>query len=145
MRLRQLTLPVTLWLAAASAVAAAPLDEPIKPVPATLRQDPARAEIGRLLFHDSRLSANGRVACASCHDLGKGGVDGRNFALAFSGKVTAVNAPTVLNAALNFKQFWNGRADSLEAQIDQVIQNPVEMGSKWQRSEERRVGKECRL
>lgn len=132
MRLRQLTLPVSLWLAAASAVAAAPLDEPIKPVPATLRQDPARAEIGRLLFHDSRLSANGRVACASCHDLGKGGVDGRNFALGFSGKVTAVNAPTVLNAALNFKQFWNGRADSLEAQIDLVIQNPVEMGSKWQ-------------
>jgi cytochrome c peroxidase len=49
----------------------------------------------------------------------------------FSGQRTGVNAPSVLNAALNFKQFWNGRANSLEAQVDAVIQNPVEMGSKW--------------
>jgi cytochrome c peroxidase len=45
--------------------------------------------------------------------------------------MTGVNAPTVLNAALNFKQFWNGRANSLEAQIDHVIQSPIEMGSTW--------------
>ena len=110
---------------------AVPLDEPIKPLPATLRQDPARAELGRRLFNDVRLSANSRVSCASCHDLGKGGIDGRARSVGFTGKLTAVNAPTVFNAALNFKQFWNGRADSLEAQIDLVIQNPVEMGSKW--------------
>jgi cytochrome c peroxidase len=42
-----------------------------------------------------------------------------------------VNAPTVLNAALNFTQFWNGRAESLEAQINDVVQNAVEMGSTW--------------
>lgn len=110
---------------------AAPLDEPIKPLPASLKQDPARAEIGRRLFHDTRLSANGGVSCASCHDLAKGGVDGRDFSVGFSGKRAAVNTPTVFNAALNFRQFWNGRADSLEAQIDQVIRNPVEMGSTW--------------
>lgn len=111
---------------------ATPLDEPIQPIPATLRQDPARAEIGRQLFYDARLSANGHVSCASCHDLSKGGADSRDHAIGFSGKQTAVNTPTVLNAALNFKQFWNGRADSLEDQIDAVIQNPIEMGSKWE-------------
>lgn len=109
----------------------APFDEPIKPIPATLNQDPARADIGRRLFNDPRLSANNRVSCASCHDVGKGGVDGRDRSVGFSGLVTGVNAPTVLNAALNFKQFWNGRAGTLEEQIDSVIQNPVEMGSKW--------------
>ena len=110
---------------------AAPLDEPIQPVPLTLKQDPARAEIGRLLFQDARLSANGRVSCASCHDARKGGSDGRARSSGFNGGLTDVNAPTVLNAALNFRQFWNGRADTLEAQIDLVVQNPVEMGSAW--------------
>lgn len=110
---------------------AAPLAEPIQPIPLTLKQDPARVEIGRLLFRDVRLSGNGRVSCASCHDLGKGGSDGRARSIGVHGEPTAVSAPTVLNAALNFKQFWNGRADSLEAQVDHVIQNPIEMGSTW--------------
>lgn len=113
-------------------VFATPLDEPIKPLPLTLNQDPARADLGRRLFQDARLSANGAVSCASCHDLAKGGVDGRDYSVGFSGQRTGVNAPTVLNAALNFRQFWNGRADSLEGQVDLVIQNPVEMGSKWE-------------
>ena len=111
---------------------AAVLDEPIKPVPATLSADPARAEIGRSLFADARLSANGTVSCASCHVLSKGGGGGMARSVGLNGAFTAVNTPTVFNAALNFRQFWNGRADSLEAQIDEVVQNRVEMGSKWQ-------------
>lgn len=110
---------------------AAPLDEPIKPIFAASTQDPIRAELGRQLFHDVRLSANNSVSCMSCHDLENGGADSRDHSVGFSGKLTDVNAPTVLNAALNFKQFWNGRADSLESQIHAVIQNPVEMGSQW--------------
>jgi cytochrome c peroxidase len=120
-------------LAAASYPAGAlPQNEPIKPLPASLNADPARARIGRDLFIDPRLSANGTVSCASCHDLAKGGVDGRTRSPGFKGALTAVNTPTVFNAALNFRQFWNGRADSLEAQIDAVVQNPVEMGSRWE-------------
>jgi cytochrome c peroxidase len=110
---------------------AAPLVEPIRPLPVSTQQDPARADLGRQLFVDVRLSANGRVSCSSCHDLAKGGADGRVHSIGFSGKPTGVNAPTVLNAAFNFKQFWNGRVDSLEAQIDAVVQNPIEMGSTW--------------
>jgi cytochrome c peroxidase len=106
-------------------------DEPIQPVPLKHGQDAARADLGHRLFEDMRLSANNRVSCASCHDLSKGGADGRERSIGFNGQVTGVNAPTVLNAALNFKQFWNGRADSLEAQIDAVVQNPIEMGSNW--------------
>jgi cytochrome c peroxidase len=111
--------------------AAVSLIEPIKPLPVSVQQDPARAQIGRQLFKDGRLSANGKTSCLSCHDLTHGGADSRVYSIGFSGVLTAVNAPTVLNAALNFKQFWNGRADSLEAQIDSVVRNPVEMGSKW--------------
>ena len=106
-------------------------DEPVVPLPATLHVDPVRADIGRRLFHDVRLSANGKVSCASCHDVATSGADVRSHSLGFRGQVTGVNAPTVFNAAFNFVQFWNGRAASLEAQIDGVVQNPVEMGSKW--------------
>jgi len=119
-------------IAAVSPALAATLNEPIQPIPLTSKQDPVRAELGRSLFRDARLSGNGRVSCSSCHDLGKGGGDVRAFSIGFTGKHTGVNAPTVFNAALNFKQFWDGRADSLEAQVDQVVQNPVEMGSTWE-------------
>ncbi|WP_137820633.1 cytochrome-c peroxidase [Pseudomonas sp. 2FG] len=129
---REPMLTLAILLGLPCQISAAPLDEPIKPISTLLTQDPARAEIGRQLFHDVRLSANNSVSCVSCHDLGKGGADSRDHSVGFSGKLTGVNAPTVLNAALNFKQFWNGRADSLEAQVNAVIQNPVEMGSEWE-------------
>jgi cytochrome c peroxidase len=113
-----------------AATAALP-DEPIQPVPLTLHQNPARAEIGRRLFHDARLSGTGRLSCASCHDLGKGGDDGRARSTGQYGALGQVNTPTVFNAALNFRQLWNGGAASLETQIDHIIQNPAGMGSSW--------------
>lgn len=106
-------------------------DEPLKPLPPSPRQQTPQVQLGRELFYEARLSANNRVSCSSCHDLKRGGADNRDRSLGFDGKPTEVNAPTVFNAALNFRQFWDGRADSLEAQIDAVVQNPVEMGSRW--------------
>ena len=123
-------LALGLLLASASALAA-PVGEPIQPVPQSLHQDPARAALGQRLFNDTRLSANNRVSCASCHDVARGGADSRGVSLGLDGKPAALNAPTVLNAALNFKQFWNGRAGTLEAQIGLVVENPAEMGSRW--------------
>lgn len=124
----ELMMIAMIWVSSASA--ALP-DEPIQPIPLTLRQDPVRAGIGRQLFNDARLSGNGRVSCSSCHNLTKGGADSRDRSLGLNGIESGVNTPTVLNAAFNFKQFWNGRADSLEAQVDHVIRNPIEMGSDW--------------
>ena len=72
------------------------------------------------------------MSCASCHDLGKGGVDGRARSPGLNNGMSDVNTSTVFNAALNLRQFWNGCADSLEAQVPHVVQNPVEMGSNWQ-------------
>ena len=107
------------------------LVEPIKPLPLRANEDRQRTRLGRQLFKDVRLSANNRVSCSSCHTLAKGGADGQTRSTGLYGELTPVNAPTVLNAAFNFKQFWNGRADSLESQIEMVVRNPIEMGSSW--------------
>jgi len=110
---------------------AEPLDEPLKPLPAVPQQDVRRVELGRRLFHEPRLSINNTLSCASCHQLDKNGADSRALSLGFDGKPVAVNTPTVFNAALNFRQFWDGRVETLEEQINVVITSPHEMGSDW--------------
>ncbi|NBF02965.1 c-type cytochrome [Pseudomonas sp. Fl5BN2] len=107
------------------------LDEPLKPLPAPPTLDPKKVELGRRLFNEPRLSLNSSLSCASCHQLDKGGADGRATSPGFLGQPTRVNAPSVFNAALNFRQFWDGRAETLEAQIDSVVQSPIEMGNNW--------------
>ncbi|KAA0960463.1 cytochrome-c peroxidase [Pseudomonas sp. ANT_H12B] len=110
----------------------APLDEPLKPLPAVPKQNPLRVELGRQLFNEPRLSVNGSLSCASCHRLENGGADNKPFSIGFAGLPVAFNTPSVFNASLNFRQFWNGRADTLEIQIHEVVQSPSEMGSNWQ-------------
>ena len=106
-------------------------NEPIKPIPETVDVDEAKAALGRALFHDPRLSKDDTVSCATCHDLASGGDDGRRVSIGIEDREGGINSPTVFNSGLNFKQFWDGRAASLEAQIDGPVQNPVEMGSLW--------------
>ncbi|PYC24322.1 cytochrome B6 [Pseudomonas jessenii] len=110
---------------------AEPLDEPLKPLPAMPSQDARHVELGRRLFHEPRLSINNTLSCASCHQLDKNGADSRALSLGFDGKPVAVNTPTVFNAALNFRQFWDGRVETLVEQSDVVITSPHEMGSDW--------------
>ena len=112
-------------------VAVADVTEPIKPIPAYRVVDRAKAELGERLFHDTRLSKDDTVSCATCHDLKRGGDDGRRVSEGVGGALGEVNAPTVFNVAYNFKQFWDGRAETLEDQIDGPIQSAVEMGSLW--------------
>lgn len=107
------------------------LDEPLKPLPDNLNLDGRKVALGRVLFHDKRLSKDNSLACASCHDLAKGGVDGRQTAVGINGQVGPINTPTVLNSGLNFRQFWNGRAATLEEQAAGPVHNPGEMGSNW--------------
>lgn len=96
--------------------------------------DPAAAALGRALFFDPRYSANGEVACATCHDPATGFQDARantSLGLDFTGR----HAPTVLNAALVSEtvgtahwQFWDGRVDSMWAQAIGPPESEVEMG-----------------
>lgn len=120
-----------LLCAFAGGARAEPLDEPLKPLPDAIAQDPQRAALGRQLFHDPGLSRNNSLSCASCHQLDKNGADNRALSLGFDGKPVAVNTPTVFNASLNFRQFWDGRVETLEEQTDVVITSPHEMGSDW--------------
>lgn len=105
--------------------------EPITPLPQAMALDARVVGLGRRLFHDTRLSADGSVSCASCHDLARGGTDRRGRSRGIGGAEGAINAPTVFNSGFNFRQFWDGRADSLEEQVDGPLQHPAEMGSSW--------------
>jgi cytochrome c peroxidase len=89
-----------------------------------------KAELGRQLFFDKRLSIDGTVACASCHNLSKGGDDSPSaVSKGVFGRIGSRNAPTVWNASLNNFFFWDGRAKSLEEQAKGPLTNPVEMGN----------------
>ena len=73
------------------------------------------------------LSADNTVSCASCHGLDTGGVDEQTIFRGVGGQFGGVNAPTVYNAAYNFVQFWDGRAETLAEQAAGPPLNPVEM------------------
>ena len=105
--------------------------EPLEPLPTRVDVDPAKAALGKRLFHDSRLSKDGTISCASCHDLANGGDDGRVVSVGVDGQEGLVNSPTVFNAGFNIAQFWDGRAETLEEQIDGPIQSEIEMGNLW--------------
>ena len=93
--------------------------EAIDAVP-TLEQlpptDRARVDLGQRLFFDAGLSADGTIACATCHVPSEAGVDGRPVSVGIGGQEGARNAPTVLNVGFKQHLFWDGRADSLEEQ-----------------------------
>jgi cytochrome c peroxidase len=98
-------------------------------VPRNNPMTPAKIELGRKLFFDARLSADGRISCASCHDPKLAFTDGRAVAEGIAGRRGARNSPSLLNAMFNTGQFWDGRADTLEDQAVQPLINPLEMGN----------------
>lgn len=103
-------------------------NEPVRPV-AVLDYDEAKAELGFALYHDTRLSVDNTVSCASCHELQNAGVDNHQYSHGVNDQLGGVNAPTVYNAVYNFVQFWDGRANTLAAQAAGPPLNPVEMAS----------------
>ena len=102
--------------------------EPIRPIMAEPVGAPELVQLGGRLFHDPRLSKDGTIACASCHAIADGGDDGRPLAVGINGAVGDLNSPTVLNSGLNLAQFWDGRADNLEAQAVGPLFAAKEMG-----------------
>jgi cytochrome c peroxidase len=105
---------------AALTVSIIPPDSPITPDATAL---------GEKLFFESRLSADGSVACATCHDPARAFTDGRATSIGIQGRVGQRNSPTALNALYNKTQFWDGRVQTLEEQAALPITNPFEMGS----------------
>lgn len=105
--------------------------EPILPIPLRIVLDPKKVSLGESLFHDPGLSGDGSIACASCHNLNTAGVDGLSVAVGIKGRLGNTNTPTVFNSGFSFRQFWDGRAKTLEAQIDGPLHNVVEMASSW--------------
>lgn len=103
----------------------------IQPIPQSVPGDPAKITLGDKLYHDTRLSGDNTLSCASCHGLDKGGTDQARFSTGIRGQMGDINAPTTLNAGFQFMQFWDGRAPTLAAQADGPVNNPIEMGSNW--------------
>jgi cytochrome c peroxidase len=87
-----------------------------------------KVALGRALYFDKRLSADGTVSCATCHDPATAFADNRPVAVGVNNRVGPRNAPTLLNAAFSPLLFWDGRARTLEEQVLQPLFNPAEMG-----------------
>jgi cytochrome c peroxidase len=106
---------------------AAPLGLPAVPIPAGNPPTAAAIALGKKLFCDRKLSVDGSVACSSCHEPAKYYSGDEPVSTGVGGMKGVRNAPTLLNAAYLPFQFWDGRAASLEQQVEGPIVNPVEM------------------
>ena len=89
----------------------------------------AKIELGRQLYFDGRLSSDGTISCASCHDPSYGFAKDTQFGVGVDGQQGARNSPVAYNRILSGPQFWDGRAKSLEDQAVGPIANAIEMGN----------------
>lgn len=100
---------------------------PELPVPAHNPMTEEKILLGKKLFNDVRFSTTGKVSCATCHAESKAFTDKLRVAEGVNGLRGTRNSPTVLNAAFNRTQFWDGRSPDLEDQSQHPFVNPVEM------------------
>jgi cytochrome c peroxidase len=99
-----------------------------RPVPADNPLTEAKVQLGRKLFFDPILSADGTVSCASCHQPDHGFASPHPLAVGIGGRRTPRNAPSLFNRAYGKSFFWDGREQTLEGQALRPIENPLEMG-----------------
>ncbi len=104
-----------------------PLGLPDLPIPDDNPMTLEKIELGKMLYFDPRLSIDGKISCATCHDPDLGYSNAASFAAGFNHAVGGKNSPTVLNAAYAIAQFWDGRAASLEDQAGGPMTAGVEM------------------
>jgi cytochrome c peroxidase len=105
------------------------LDENYFTVPADNPMTPEKVALGWQLYYDPRLSVDGTVSCATCHEPDAGFADPEPVSTGVDGLQGGRNSPTVINAAFSARQFWDGRAATLEDQALGPIENPVEMAN----------------
>jgi cytochrome c peroxidase len=101
-----------------------PRDMAIPDAPIT----PERVDLGRLLFFDPRLTVDADLGCSSCHQPARHGTDGLSKSIGVGQRPHPRNAPTVLNAGLNFIIHWRGDRDSLEDQVTKALASPITSG-----------------
>lgn len=112
--------------------------EPIAPLPTGYDGlDMPKAKLGRMLFLDPILSSDQTISCHSCHSFEYGGADPRDVSLGVHNRPGSMQSPTVYNSRYNFKQFWNGRANTLQEQAQGPLTSHVEMNMHPQEIEER--------
>ena len=99
-----------------------------KRVPNNNTMSQSKVDLGRALFFDKRLSIEGTVSCATCHDPAVAFTDSRTVAIGAGAKVGTRNTPTILNAVFSEFLFWDGRARSLEDQVKHPLLSSFEMG-----------------
>ena len=87
----------------------------------------AKVSLGRMLFHETRLSVAGDISCNTCHLLDQFGAEPRRVSVGHEGQEGTRNSPSVYNAAGQIAQFWDGREPTVEAQAKGPILNPIEM------------------
>lgn len=103
---------------------------PPVPIPPSNPQTPAKIALGKRLFHDQRLSADGKVSCATCHKAEHAFTDGLPMAQGIHEQLGTRNTPSLLNVAYQHSLFWDGRRPSLEAQAKEPFFHPREHGLK---------------
>ncbi len=104
-----------------------PLGLPPIPWPEDNPYTKEKAELGRLLYFDKRLSSDGKISCASCHNMRCGYSDCRAIAIGINHSKGTRHSPTIINSAYSKHLFWDGRVSSLEEQCKGPISNPKEM------------------
>jgi cytochrome c peroxidase len=119
---------VVILVIAAVAVAKAPLGLPPVPTPEDNPITPEKVELGKLLYFDKRVSKDGTISCATCHDPTMAWAEHTPTSDGIGHQKGGRNAPSVINAAYATSQFWDGRAKTLEEQATGPVENPIEMG-----------------
>lgn len=106
--------------------------EPITPLPLQISGlDDNKVKLGGRLFHETGLSGSNSISCENCHPLDRGGTDHSIHPVGLDSSAGLINTLTVFNSGFNFRQFWDGRAATLEDQINEVVTDPIEMDSNW--------------
>jgi len=105
--------------------------EPIQPLMAPVNLEPGTVRLGERLFHELRLGRDNDMACATCHKLNDNGADHHSHTPGRGGTELDVNTLTVFNSRFNHRQFWDGRAGTLEEQINFVVSGDKEFATRW--------------
>ncbi|MDR2774987.1 MAG: heme-binding domain-containing protein [Tannerella sp.] len=104
-------------------------NEPVRPLSSSTSVNENKAALGEKLFHDTRLSHNNMISCASCHRLNSGGADNKQYPEGVNKILGKINTPTVFNACFSCSQFRDGRAPDLKTHTAEHLLDPLTMAA----------------